>query len=166
MQNNANIFHLRPFTSQDAPFIIAWPQSLTEARWWAGTHMSWPLPIDTMRHWHDDPEVHPYMLTKGATLLGYGELWLDAVEREVELARLIVAPAQRGQGVGVALVQLLLKQARSTPYPRTFLRVFPDNHVAIACYRRVGFTPVSLTEQETFNRGQSVEYVWVRYALG
>ncbi len=42
---------------------------------------------EAIQRWHADPEVQPYMLTHGATLLGYGELWVDVVEQEVELAR-------------------------------------------------------------------------------
>jgi len=99
----------------------------------------------------------------GESLLGYGELWVDAGEQEVELARLIVAPAHRGQGVGVALVRLLLAEARRTAYPRVFLRVIPDNHAAIACYLRAGFTPLSPGDQQSFNQGQPVGYLWMGF---
>ena len=37
------------------------------------------------------------VVQRTASLLGYGELWVDAEEQEVELARLIVAPWQRGK---------------------------------------------------------------------
>jgi ribosomal protein S18 acetylase RimI-like enzyme len=112
--------------------------------------------LDVVQRWHDDPDVHPFILTDGATLLAYGEVWVDVVEQEVELARLIVAPGQRGQGLGVALVRMLLEEASSTGYPRAFLRVVPDNHVAIRCYLRAGFTVLSPAEQQTFNRGQPI----------
>jgi hypothetical protein len=36
----------------------------------------------------------------GLTGTGYGELWLDTDEDEVELARLIVPPDRRHQGLG------------------------------------------------------------------
>lgn len=163
MLNNENTLHLRGFSPQHTASIITWPQSITEARWWAGPQTSWPIPMEAVQRWHDDPEVHPYILSNGATLLGYGELWVDAVEQEVELARLIIAPEHRGQGVGVSLVRLLLEKVNRTDYPRAFLRVVPDNHVAITCYRRAGFTPVSSDDQQSFNYGQPIEYLWMSH---
>jgi ribosomal protein S18 acetylase RimI-like enzyme len=161
MLHNGNTLQLRRFSPQAIETLITWPQSLTEARWWAGPQTSWPVPIEAVQRWHDDPDVHPYILYNRATLLGYGELWVDAAEQEVELARLVVAPEHRGQGVGVALVRLLLEEARRTDYPRAFLRVFPDNHAAISCYLRAGFTPVSPSEQQSFNQGQPIDYLWM-----
>jgi ribosomal protein S18 acetylase RimI-like enzyme len=116
-----------------------------------------------MQRWHYDPDTYPYVLHSGVSLLGYGELWVDAGEQEVELARLIVAPAQRGQGIGVTLVRRLLEEVRRTAYPRAFLRVVPDNRIAIACYLRAGFTAVIKADQQTFNRGQPIEYLWMSH---
>lgn len=165
MLNSENTLQLRRYSPQDAAAILTWPQSIVEARWWAGPQTRWPLPPEVIQRWHADPDVQPYVLSSQNTLLGYGELWVDAAEQEVELARLIVAPERRGQGIGVALVRLLLEAARRTEYPRAFLRVFPDNHGAIACYLRAGFTPVSQDEQQAFNQGQPVAYHWMSQAL-
>jgi ribosomal protein S18 acetylase RimI-like enzyme len=44
---------------------------------------------------------------------------------------------------------------------RVFLRVVPDNQIAISCYHRAGFTPVSSAEQQSLNKGQPVEYHWM-----
>ncbi|HEY0733814.1 MAG TPA: GNAT family N-acetyltransferase [Herpetosiphonaceae bacterium] len=165
MLNSESTLQLRRYSAQDAATILTWPQSIAEARWWAGPQTRWPLPLEVFQRWHADSDVQPYVLSSQNILLGYGELWVDAAEQEVELARLIVAPQHRGQGIGLALVRLLLDTARRTEYPRAFLRVFPDNHGAIACYLRAGFTPVSPAEQQTFNQGQPVTYHWMSYAL-
>jgi ribosomal protein S18 acetylase RimI-like enzyme len=160
---DGNALHLRRFLPRDAVSVITWPQSPLEARWWAGA--DWPLPPDVFQRWHADPDVHPYVLSDGTTPLGYGELWVDKVEQEVELARLIVAPEHRGQGFGVALVGFLLEEARRTDYPRAFLRVVPDNHIAMSCYLRAGFTLLSPAEQQSFNRGQPLEYLWMDHPI-
>ena len=65
-------------------------------------------------------------------------LWVDYAEAEVELARLIVDPGERGQGLGRRLVAGLADLARSR-YPRVFLRVHPDNIAAQRCYAGSGF---------------------------
>lgn len=153
---------LRRFSAQDADAIITWPQSITEARWWAGPQTPWPLTSAVVQRWHADPDVQPYVLSRGTTLLGYGELWVDPVAQEVELARLLVAPAHRGQGIGVSLVRLLLAQAAQTGYPQIFLRVCPDNQAAITCYLRASFTLFGPEEQRAFNQGQPLDYLWLR----
>ncbi len=163
MSDNETILQLRRFSPDDLAAILAWPQSVTEARWWAGPQTVWPIPIEVVQRWHADPDVHPYLLVNGSMLLGYGELWIDVEEQEVELARIIIAPAHRRQGLGVAFVRLLLEEVRNTAYKR-FLRVFPDNHVAMNCYVRAGFTQVNLADQETFNQGQPIKYVWMSYS--
>lgn len=165
MQYNGNPLQLRRFSAEDATTIATWPRSLTEARWWAGPKTSLPLPLEVVQDWHSEPDVHPYMLSDGVTPLGYGELWVDGDEQEVDLARLIVAPDHRGHGLGVWLVSFLVEEARRTDYPRVFLRVFPENQIAIACYARAGFTAVTSAEQEVFNQGQPVEYCWMSYSL-
>lgn len=161
MLHNEDALQLRRFEPHDTTAIITWPQSLREARWWAGPQTQWPLAPKVMQRWHYDPDTHPYVLHNGASLLGYGELWVDAEEQEVELARLIVAPALRRQSIGVALVRRLLEEAQRTAYGRAFLRVVPENRVAIACYLRAGFTLVSEADQRAFNRGQPIEYLWM-----
>jgi ribosomal protein S18 acetylase RimI-like enzyme len=117
------------------------------------------------RRWHADPDVHPYVLQDGETLVGYGELWVDEPEQEVELARIIVNPAVRGRGVGKRLVILLLQRASLSGLPDAFVRVVPENGAAIACYRGAGFSPVPESEREEFNRGQPVDYIWMHYPL-
>lgn len=102
------------------------------------------------------------MLWAEKTPIGYGELWVDSTEQEVELAHVIVAQEQRGKGYGVALVRLLLDAARQTPFRDVFLRVVPDNRAAIGCYLRAGFAPVEDEAQAAFNQGQPLAYLWMR----
>lgn len=163
MIHNETLLQLRRFRPHDTASLITWPQSLAEAQWWAGPQTPWPLAPTVIQRWHTDPDARPYVLHNGALLLGYGELWVDAEEQEVELARVIVAPAQRGTGLGVALVRQLLAEAGRTAYARTFVRVVPENRVAIACYLRAGFTPVSQVDQLAFNRGQPIAYLWMSH---
>ncbi len=157
---------LRKFRDPDAREVARWPASIEEVRLWAGSADGWPVQAAVFRRWHEDTDVHPYVLHDGETLIGYGELWVDEPEREVELARIIVNPADRGRGVGKRLVVLLLERASLTGLPDAFVRVVPVNSAAIACYRAAGFSPVSDTEREEFNRGQPVDYVWMHYPLG
>ena len=71
---------------------------------------------------------------------GLRELWADDGEAEVELARLIVAPGKRGQGVSRGLAAMLADVARSK-YPRVFLRIHPGNIATQRCYPRLASSP-------------------------
>lgn len=157
---------LREFRDPDAREVARWPASIEEVRLWAGSAGRWPVQAALFQRWHEDTGVHPCVLHDGETLIGYGELWVDEPEQEVELARIIVNPANRGRGAGKRLVALLLERASLTGLPDAFVRVVPENGAAIACYRGAGFSPVSDTERDEFNRGQPVDYVWMHYPLG
>ena len=157
---------LRDFRRSDAREVARWLTSLAEVRLWAGGDPGWPVDVSVFRGWHADPDVNPYVLCEGKKPIGYGEVWIDEPEQEVELARIIVSPARRGYGVGRRLVRLLLQRAASSRLPDAFVRVVPENGVALACYRSAGFSPVSAPEREEFNRGQPVDYLWMHYPLG
>ncbi|MEU2563246.1 GNAT family N-acetyltransferase [Streptomyces longispororuber] len=55
--------------------------------------------------WSRGSGVRARLLVAGDRPVGYGELWPDEAEDEVELARIIVAPRERGRGWGARRVQ-------------------------------------------------------------
>jgi ribosomal protein S18 acetylase RimI-like enzyme len=55
------------------------------------------------------------------------------------LVRISVAPAQRRQGVGRALVDHLVRAARARAWPQVLVETNDDWHDAIALYQRYGF---------------------------
>jgi GNAT superfamily N-acetyltransferase len=111
------------------------------------------------------PEVEAYGLVQDGALVAYGELWVDDEEPEVELPRLVVAPSRRGTGVGRRLVAGLVERARGH-HPEVFMRVHPDNAVALRSYAGAGFRPVPADRAAEWNRGQPTEYVWIRHPGG
>lgn len=156
---------LREFRESDAREVAGWPTTGEDVRRWAGRDPGWPVDASVFGRWHADPDVKPYVMREGETPVGYGEVWIDEDEQEVELARIIVSPTERGRGVGKRLVRLLLDRASLYGYPDAFVRVVPDNDAALACYRGAGFTAIPEQERDEFNRGQPVDYVWMQYPL-
>ena len=156
---------LLEFGDAHATEISRWATSVEEVRRWSGSGARFPVDVSVFRRWHADPDVNPYVLCDGAALIGYGEVWIDETEHEVELGRIIVRPASRSRGVGKRFVTLLLERAALSGFPDAFVRVVPDNHVAIACYQCAGFSLVPESVREQYNRGQPVEYVWMRHPL-
>jgi len=61
---------------------------------------------------------------------------------EAEILTLAVAPAARGQGLGRALLQATIAQARAMGAQSLFLEVGADNPQALALYAGLGFTKV------------------------
>ena len=78
---------LSPYTDCCGAEIAAWPSDSVEAKTWAGDRTWFPVPQDQFHRWHADPDVDPYVAHQNDKLVAYGELWIDRVEQEVELAR-------------------------------------------------------------------------------
>lgn len=60
-----------------------------------------------------------------------------------EMKRLYVAPAARGLGVGKALVDAVIHEARRIGYREMRLDTLPDMVGAVGLYRRAGFAPIA-----------------------
>ena len=73
-------------------------------------------------------------------------------QRPVELSRLYLNPNWIGKGVGTALVQHVLSQAKSTGHDICWLMVWTGNHRAIKFYRRWRF---AIADKINFPTGHS-----------
>jgi ribosomal protein S18 acetylase RimI-like enzyme len=152
---------LEPFDEAYAGTILDWVRSPAELDAWASVAASEPS-LALFREWHTDPDVHPFLLFAEGRLCGYGEVWEDRAEDEAELARILVAPDERGRGLGRRFVGMLAQRALERGFDEIWLRVLPTNAPALACYRRAGFARAHPEEEAGFNEGQPRAYVWMR----
>ena len=150
---------LRPFPADLAGVVSGWATTDEEVLLWCGRAVA-PVSAGQISAWAREEGVQPFGLYRGERLVAYGELWVDDDEAEVELARLIVDPAERRQGLGQSLATGLAELARSR-YPQVFLRVHPDNIAARRCYAAAGFEPVEAEKAAIWNAGQPHDYVWL-----
>ena len=150
---------LGPFPEESAGIVSSWAETDEEVRMWCGAGTA-PVAAEQISAWAREDGVQPFGLYRGKRLVAYGELWVDDDEAEVELARLIVDPGERGQGLGQHLAVELTRVARFR-HPRVFLRVHPGNIAALRCYDAAGFEPVGPDQAAIWNVGQPVEYIWL-----
>lgn len=67
-----------------------------------------------------------------------------AIGGEAEILTLVTAPDHRRQGVGEALVEVLVEQARTRGADAVYLEVAEDNQAARGLYWKCGFEPAGL----------------------
>jgi ribosomal protein S18 acetylase RimI-like enzyme len=151
---------LQTLNSAAAALVSSWSTSPDEVFAWCSRTEA-PVPAEVIAGWSEPADVDAYMLVDDeGEPVAYGELWTDDDEHEVELARLIVAPALRGRGVGRQLVARLTELALRR-HPFVALRVHPDNAVARRCYAAAGFERATPSEEDEWNRGQPVAFAWM-----
>ncbi|WP_129139491.1 GNAT family N-acetyltransferase [Modicisalibacter coralii] len=133
--------HLRPARVDDLDNVLTWPADATACRRWAGPRLPFPTTANTAWMTLEASSENSFALVDGeGELLGFGQL-LERDYRVVHLARLTVAPAHRGRGLGRVLCRALSDRARDAFAARRLtLNVYADNHTALGLYRSLGFT--------------------------
>ena len=139
---------LAPFRASDSSKLLAWIPDGEFLAQWAGAMFSPPLDLATFDAFRaaaarESPARRLYRVTRtgGSEMIGYGELGaIDSVCQSARLSRLLIAPGQRGGGVGLALVDALLGVAfDELALHRVELGVYDFNRAAIRCYEKAGF---------------------------
>jgi ribosomal protein S18 acetylase RimI-like enzyme len=125
---------------------MSWfPDQLTCAQW-AGPAMRFPFTEERFLediHWGKMPS---YSAVNAADdLLGFGQFY-EKLGR-CHLARLAIAPAFRGQGLGKAFISSLMNISRNQLGQSEFsLYVLESNKPAVACYQSLGFRRAEVSE--------------------
>ncbi|MBV1849308.1 GNAT family N-acetyltransferase [Catellatospora tritici] len=147
------------FRDVAAALVSGWATTPGEVAAWCSRDQA-PVPPEVIASWATEPDVRAYLLVDGDVPVGYGELWVDDEEDEVELARLLIDPARRNQGLGRELVRSLTGLAREL-HPTVFLRLVPGNDAALACYLGAGFVRVPAEQEQEWNAIQPRPYLWL-----
>lgn len=97
------------------------------------------------RHHLANPSARLRVAISGGALVGACVLFFRRGSTVARLYSLIVAPAARGLGLGLRLLDDTERVARARGCNRLRLEVRADNVAAIALYRRAGFLDAGLT---------------------
>lgn len=134
---------LRPARIEDLDLVLPWAPDAEAMRLWAGPAVGFPVPRETFwtALWQV-PGAAFALCEADDRIVGFGQL----MHREpgfAHLARIIVAPAHRGRGLGRILCRALMQAAPARLPVRAFsLHVYPENHRARTLYRSLGFIDV------------------------
>ena len=80
---------------------------------------------------------------KNNVLVGAGSIrYYD--EKNVELKRIYISPAFRGQGIGTKLVSLLIEWAKELGYQRVLLETGEKLTESVALYKKLGFERIPI----------------------
>jgi RimJ/RimL family protein N-acetyltransferase len=136
---------LRPLRARDCEALLTWIDSADALLKWAGPRdFVWPLTDEqllTDLHGADHRRM-PFaaVLPAGGSLVGHVMLTTLPDHDLGVLGRVIVAPDQRGRGLGTTLMEEVVRFGfDNRGLHRLQLAVYDFNLPAIACYQSVGF---------------------------
>lgn len=151
--------HLRPATSDDGAALTA----IDDASW-SPTHTPAPhSPGGTFFEGRTVPEDVLVAVDDDGTVLGYVRVHqpipLPSHAHVLEVGGLAVDPARRGGGIGRALVDGAVAEARRRGARKLTLRVFAPNTGARRIYEAAGFEVEGVLRREFAVEGGEVDDV-------
>ncbi len=128
--------------------LSSWITDAKSCVHWAGPDFGFPFSAQALPKLLQMSDSESYSLTDAdEALMGFGQFWPRDADT-VHLGRVIINPLYRGQGLGKALIQLLIIEATERHQPDTItLNVLRDNPRAMYLYQKMGFVPFE--EQST-----------------
>lgn len=131
---------LAPATDADLDELMSWFPDARTTRDWGGPDFRFPFTAGSFREDCRWTEMESWTARRQAEdpLTAFGQFY--PYNGHINLARLVVHPAQRGQHAGRRFVRLLVEEAAGRlPLRRVSLFVYRNNEAAVRCYRALGF---------------------------
>jgi ribosomal protein S18 acetylase RimI-like enzyme len=132
---------LRAAVDADLKTLMAWINDKKACKLWAGPVVRFPLTLQRLKQDIAYSTDNTFAMQNAAgEFLGLGQL-LAKENNRIHLARIIVAPLQRGRGLGDLLGRLLIDEGLKR-YGNVYftLNVYSDNANAVRLYQKLGFT--------------------------
>ncbi|WP_405830850.1 GNAT family N-acetyltransferase [Streptomyces sp. NBC_00105] len=121
--------------AEDGPLLRSWVKTPTELMTWAGPSFTWPLDDAQLAAYAAEPGRHTWTaVSPGHHRIGHVSV------AGTRLGRVLIAPEQRAQGLGRALVAQVVDLCfGELGLPEISLGVWAHNTAAIRIYEDLGF---------------------------
>jgi RimJ/RimL family protein N-acetyltransferase len=149
------MINLVPFTEAHFDTLIGWFSTEAEAVQWAGATVTFPLDHGQLQLMLSETRQRPlqrlvWMAMVEDRLVGHVQLALDWRNGIGRLARVGIAPVERGRGYsGDMLGQVVDRAFSFDGIERLELNVFSFNAPAIRAYERLGFVKEGVRRSST-----------------
>jgi ribosomal protein S18 acetylase RimI-like enzyme len=137
----------RSADASDLAIVTSWIDNEKDCRTWAGPAVSFPISVQMLKTQIGYRSDNSYCLMDEGRLTAFGQL-LKKDPQRFHLARIIVAPAQRGKGYGRHICRCLINRANHLGARVLTLNVYQQNKSALELYRYIGFAPAVPTSGE------------------
>lgn len=117
--------------------VASWLKTERDCRLWSGSRVSFPVDLTSLPDEIEFEIARSWCAEVDGRLGGFVQLVPKPLGR-LHLARLIVAPGERGRGLGRWLAGRMVDLAHSSSSALS-LNVDPANAPALAVYKRLGF---------------------------
>lgn len=138
---------LRRAHSNDCKVLAALHNACLQQHWSEGDFLAWV----------QDARYHLWVAERLDTIVGY--LVARVVQEEAEIVAIGVDAPHRREGVGRALLDVLLAKPDMT---RCFLEVSKSNEAAVRLYERRGFVPLGVRLHYYADGADALVMQWVR----
>ncbi|WP_246611922.1 GNAT family N-acetyltransferase [Agarivorans aestuarii] len=119
--------------------------------------------VEAMSLNYSEPQRGYWVALQNDCVVGCGGIAeFDNVSKTCELRKLFVSPQCRGQGLGKALTEHCLQEAKRRGYQQCYLDTLSSMHSAIALYQSLGFKHLSEPFSASIHSGCDV---WMMKAL-
>jgi len=127
-------------SAADIDDLMTWFPDAHSVDIWGGPRFRYPFDRESF---HEDCRWHEYtsycLRDPGAHFRAFGQMGLRY--QRSHLARLVVRPDSRGQGIGRRLLEMMINAARELQdCDEVALFVYKHNEPAYQCYLKMGFT--------------------------
>ncbi len=157
---------LRPFEEHDFATLISWVPTADALRQWCAAFFTHPLDADQLKRYRESAKTpnmrEIFTVTRADRAVAHVELSMIWPHLSCRLSRVIVAPSERGRGVGGAVVRLAAAHGFARhQVDRIDLGVSAGNQAAIRCYRREGFRPVGTWPRAIAVGAETIDVAWM-----
>ena len=122
--------------NSDLETLSSWFDNETDARYWGGPSIRFPINIANLKNDIQWSENQSYSLIENGSLVGFAQI-ANRFDCN-HLCRILIKPNERGRNLGKKLMEFIFDTLKSDTKIYS-LFVYKDNEIAINLYKNIGF---------------------------